>query len=154
MCKLKLDYVVALQSNLMKNHTPVEPTEIIIKETKKEKLKRKIDEIIDDSMTVNTQSKRRRLIDIKGIEEEPVVEREKTEFDCQYCDRGFNEYDALNHHMNTAHNLNEVQCRKCNDWYKIKIIDENKKITIYEKKIKEYVCDYCVNSKILINLCH
>lgn len=80
MCKLKLDYVVVLQSNLMKNHTPLVTKKNIIVKIEKKKVK-----LIEDSLVLN---KKRRKINLKSIEEEPIVERVETEFNCLHCDKG------------------------------------------------------------------
>lgn len=66
----------------MKNHTPLETKENTIVKMEK---KKKIVKIIDDSLVLN---QKRRKINLKSIEEEPIIEKLETDFNCLHCDKG------------------------------------------------------------------
>ncbi|CAO1369710.1 unnamed protein product [Diamesa serratosioi] len=143
-CKLKLDYVEILQSNLQENQKLmdgyVDPCcslkDIILVTPVEEKPK-------DKSIV-----KRRRVIDYKSTVEEAKVVKKTTEFNCIHCDKGFHHLPLLNVHINISHNdLNPVKCRKCDKWYKIKSVDANN-ISISEERMKKYKCDNCVRNQL------
>lgn len=128
-----------------KKSTTVAPVEI----KKKKKSAAPIEKstyknIVEDTLDEMVIKKRRTINYKSVVEESKEVKIKKTILDCPHCDKSFDVMKSLNHHLNVAHNnLNTVQCTKCNNWFKIKVVDVDDFISIFKEEIENGVCDSC-----------